>query len=60
LQNRELIQIERKHHLHNVPPNDSEKIIGHHAKFFRDALQRSFLDQFQEFRGNSKNSKAIC
>jgi hypothetical protein len=35
-------------------PNHSEKIKGHHAKFFRGACQRSFFDQFSRMhRGNS-------
>jgi hypothetical protein len=52
--NREFIQIDTKHHGHNALPNNSEKIIGHHAKFFRGACQRSFLDQFTRMqRGNS-------
>jgi hypothetical protein len=44
--NREFIQIDTKHHWHNALPNYLEKIIGHHAKFFRGACQRSFFDQF--------------
>jgi hypothetical protein len=52
LHNREFIQIETK----PTSECNSEKIIDHHAKFFKGAFicQKSFLDQFSRIqRGNS-------
>jgi hypothetical protein len=59
--NREFIEIDTKHHWHNKLPNHLEKIIGHHAKFFRGACQRSFLTNFQECREEIQtHSHAKC
>jgi hypothetical protein len=42
-----------------VVPNNSEKIIGHHAKIFRGACQRSFLECREEIQMQSSKMLTI-
>jgi hypothetical protein len=41
-----------------VLTNNLEKIIGHHAKFFRGACQWSFLDQISRMQRRNSNAQS--